>query len=310
MPGPQGRQTARLIHNSVVLSAYLRLARLPNVFTSMADALAGIAIARGGRVQGADLTLVAASALLYPAGMVLNDYFDRHVDARERPERPIPSGQIAPGVAAGLGFGLMAAGLAAAAVAGLPSLLAAAALAGAIVLYDAGAKSTPLGPFVMGLCRLLNVVLGLSVADAAWDALPVAAYVLPVGLGAYTALLTQLARDEVFGGTTRRARAVVGAMAALVSVYLVALCGLSPAGFTVPSLVFGAYLAVRGTGVFGPVWTTSDAGAIRRSIGGGILLMPAVDAAAVAASGQPLLAGAVWLLAVPAQILKRRIAMS
>ena len=31
---------------------------------------------------------------LYAAGMVLNDAFDAELDARERPERPIPSGRI------------------------------------------------------------------------------------------------------------------------------------------------------------------------------------------------------------------------
>jgi 4-hydroxybenzoate polyprenyltransferase len=293
-----------------VLAPYLRLARLPNVFTSMADALAGLAIARGGHLQPRDATIVAASALLYPAGMVLNDYFDRALDARERPERPIPSGQVRAGTAAVLGFGLLFAGIGAAALAGVPSLLVGSALAGAIVLYDAVAKATPAGPVVMGLCRLLNVALGLSVAETSVDAWPVAAFVLPMGLGLFTALLTLLARDEVHGGTARRARRVVSAFAVLVSVYLVILCGVSPAGLTLPSLIFAAYLLARGAAVYTPVWSASDARVIGRSIGGGILLMPAIDAAAVAASGHPLAAAMVLLLGVPAQVLKRWFAMS
>lgn len=35
-----------------------------------------------------------ASVSLYAGGVVLNDYFDREIDAKERPERPIPSGKV------------------------------------------------------------------------------------------------------------------------------------------------------------------------------------------------------------------------
>ena len=41
--------------------------------------------------------------LVMPA---LNDVFDRHVDAVERPERPLPSGRVAASHAAALGAGL------------------------------------------------------------------------------------------------------------------------------------------------------------------------------------------------------------
>ncbi len=38
--------------------------------------------------------LVAASTLLYASGVVLNDVFDLRRDARERPERPLPSRRV------------------------------------------------------------------------------------------------------------------------------------------------------------------------------------------------------------------------
>jgi 4-hydroxybenzoate polyprenyltransferase len=44
--------------------------------------------------------IVLASGCLYLAGIVFNDVFDRKVDARERPTRPIPSGVVPLGVAA------------------------------------------------------------------------------------------------------------------------------------------------------------------------------------------------------------------
>jgi 4-hydroxybenzoate polyprenyltransferase len=299
-----------------VISAYLRLARLPNVFTSMADVLAGLALARGGRIALTDLLLVGASGLLYPAGMVLNDFFDRHLDAVERPERPIPSGQVSARAAGLLGFALLAAGVGVAAMAGLPSLVTAVALAAAIVLYDAVAKATIAGPFVMGACRALNVGLGLSVAGVSVGglsvsaSLPLAALLLPLGLGLYTALLTLLARDEVHGGSLRRVRLLVAAIAGLGVGYVVLLGAGSPAGFTPPALVFYAYLLVRGTLNFAPVWTSSEGRVVGPSIGGGILLMPVIDAAAVAAAGHPLMAVAVFGLGVPAQLLRRRFAMS
>ena len=40
------------------------------------------------------LLLLVTSASLYLSGMVWNDIFDRHVDANERPNRPIPSGRV------------------------------------------------------------------------------------------------------------------------------------------------------------------------------------------------------------------------
>src|SRR5436309_2569438 len=80
----------------------LALVRPPNVFTAVADSLAGLVLARrAGPVLGdPGLWCLAASACLYLGGIALNDYFDRAVDAVERPERPIPSGSVPPAVAA------------------------------------------------------------------------------------------------------------------------------------------------------------------------------------------------------------------
>ena len=43
--------------------------------------------------------------------MYLNDAFDREVDARERPERPIPSGHVGRGSSSRIGFGLLGMGI-------------------------------------------------------------------------------------------------------------------------------------------------------------------------------------------------------
>src|SRR5256885_8345847 len=74
---------------------WLRLMRLPNVFTAIADVAMGYVFVQpsgpDGRVLGC---LMASSAALYTAGMVFNDVFDYAIDAKERPFRPIPSGQV------------------------------------------------------------------------------------------------------------------------------------------------------------------------------------------------------------------------
>ncbi|HWM84456.1 MAG TPA: UbiA family prenyltransferase, partial [Kofleriaceae bacterium] len=90
----------------MTLRALLTLCRIPNVFTAFANVAAGVLLARGGDFLLRDLLLVLASGCLYLAGMVLNDYFDRDWDALERPERPIPSGQVTPRAALVLGVAL------------------------------------------------------------------------------------------------------------------------------------------------------------------------------------------------------------
>lgn len=194
------------------LRAYLQLVRLPNVFTAMADVAMGIFVVRGESAgRGALLALVAASSLLYLAGMVLNDLFDREQDARERPERPIPSGRVSVRAAAWLGAELLLLGtglgwLASSLTGDLRSGIVATLLAAAVVAYDRWLKRTPLGPLAMGLCRALNVLLGMSAASAAWQA-PHA--LIAAGLGVYIAGVTWFARTEA--ATSRRA-ALAGAV--------------------------------------------------------------------------------------------------
>ncbi len=80
---------------------------------------------------------------LYAGGVVLNDFFDRRLDAIERPERPIPSGRVAAASAAALGTTLLVAGVAAASQATRDALFVAVAIAAFVVLYDARTKRHP-----------------------------------------------------------------------------------------------------------------------------------------------------------------------
>jgi 4-hydroxybenzoate polyprenyltransferase len=282
------------------------LLRIPNVFTAFANVVAGVCLVRGGSFQLRDIALVLASGALYSAGMVWNDYYDREVDAHERPDRPIPAGEISETAALLLGTFLLLSGLGLAAWHGLRPLLVAAALAAAILLYDASMKSTPFGPLSMGVCRALNVLLGLSAGDIQQLRLGL----LPLALGIFTLLITQLSRHEVFGAAPERLRGTLiglSALAGAVGLAWVGLAMLSLAGW--PSVVMAAavfgYVLWRGRQLFVPLESDVTPGKLGRAIGGGILMMPALDATFVAASGLPLAAAAVLAFTLPALLLKR-----
>ncbi|OPG10442.1 UbiA family prenyltransferase, partial [Microbispora sp. GKU 823] len=145
------------------MRAWLELVRAPAALSVPGDTLAGAAAAGRSARPG----LAAASVLLYWAGMALNDWSDRKIDAKERPERPIPSGRISPEGALGLAAALTGAGVATAAVfGGRRGFALAGLLAGAAWAYDLRLKHTAAGPAAMAACRVLDVLLGGGPAHA------------------------------------------------------------------------------------------------------------------------------------------------
>jgi 4-hydroxybenzoate polyprenyltransferase len=173
--------------------AYAQLLRLPNVFTAFADILMA-ACATGAIMGRMDLVfmLLASSGCLYCSGMVLNDIADRDEDARARPFRPIPSGRVSLRSAWILAVALMIAGMAFAAF--TPGVFVAFGLAIAIVAYDFVFKAASLGIINMGVCRALNVLLGLS---ADFDAVshPLQLHLMSV-ISVYIVGVTLFARTE------------------------------------------------------------------------------------------------------------------
>jgi 4-hydroxybenzoate polyprenyltransferase len=178
-----------------------QLVRLPNVFTAMADI--GMAALMCGALPSRlvpFVLLVLASSCLYCGGMVWNDYFDFEQDLRERPFRPLPSYRIALPTAARFGAFLLVAGVFFAALSGQRSegwdwsaAVVALLLVGAILLYDGWLKRTWAGPISMGLCRFLNVLLGLTVAV---DSIQTWGFVLALVIGTYIVGVTWFARKE------------------------------------------------------------------------------------------------------------------
>jgi 4-hydroxybenzoate polyprenyltransferase len=170
-------------------SPWPRLLRIPNLLTLPGDILAGALLS-----ASADwpllLPALAVSVCLYSAGLLYNDLADAAVDARERPDRPIPSGAVTPAAVRRAATLLLLPGL----LLAIPAraLPTAAFLALAILFYDFAAKKSALfGPVVMGLCRSLDLLLGAG--SAALSPAPLAAAAL---LGLYIAAVTALARRE------------------------------------------------------------------------------------------------------------------
>lgn len=135
------------------------LLRLPNLFTVPGDVLVGWCLA--GQRGGIPVLGIVASLCLYAAGLLLNDVCDAAVDARERPERPIPSGRVSRRTVFAWALSLSLAGLV---LAGSGIGMAGILLA-LIVAYDGGFKRIPgVGVLTMGACRGVNVLLGAAVS--------------------------------------------------------------------------------------------------------------------------------------------------
>jgi 4-hydroxybenzoate polyprenyltransferase len=177
------------------LSTLLKLGRVSNLPTVATNVLTGTVLA-GGAVGGWRTGLVLlAMALFYLGGMYLNDYCDRAIDARERPQRPIPAGDISAGMVGGAGLGMLGLGIALLAGTGFAAAVLGAGLALAILGYDAFHKGNPAAPVVMGLCRAF-IYGAAAVAVAGTISLNVA--VASLALLAYVAGLTYAARQERF----------------------------------------------------------------------------------------------------------------
>ncbi len=152
---------------------YLRLGRVSNLPTVWTNVAAGAVLSGMPLYPGTMVALLVALSLFYVGGMYLNDAFDRHVDARERPERPIPAGLVSARTVFILGFGMLAVAVVILAVAAWGGRWAGAgravasgvALAAAIIYYDVVHKRDPLSPLIMGLCRLLIYITAALVVS-------------------------------------------------------------------------------------------------------------------------------------------------
>ncbi len=179
--------------------AYLQLTRPANIITAWADVLAGVAASGFAVLDNPTpvIWLLLATTGLYGGGVVFNDVFDAELDAKERPERPIPSGRVSLWGATFLGCVLLITGVLAAAQVSWLSFSIACGVAAAALLYDAYGKHHPfLGPLNMGICRGGNLLLGVSILS---PMLRESWYLALIPI-TYIAAITAISQGEVHGG--------------------------------------------------------------------------------------------------------------
>ena len=258
---------------------YAQLLRLPNVFTAFADVLLGTLATAAWVVQPAgSALLLLASGCLYCSGMVWNDYFDFAEDKRDRPFRPLPSGKISRRTAAWLAAGLLLAGCAFAALAGIgpswnfrPALIAG-ILVAAILFYDAWLKCTPFGPLGMGACRFLNVLLAASLVEAS----PMVRLHLAAVVGIYIVGVTWFARAEAGRSQPNQLRGAALVMLAALLLAL-ALPVHRPEGTVTPAflyllVIFGFLIGVPIVKAIGKPEAAMVQAAVKRCVLGLIVL--------------------------------------
>lgn len=278
--------------------------RPANIVTAISDILAGIAISgfflSSPEDHSSVVWLILSTMGLYGGGVVMNDVFDADLDAIERPERPIPSGLISRAEATTLGVSLLVAGTVFAFLASVLSGILAMVIAVAALVYDRWAKhDSVLGPLNMGVCRGLNLLLGISilptsVADHWYLA------IVPI---IYIAAITMISRGEVHGGKkiTMYAAAVF---------YLAAMCGILYVslqhGQTIGTLLFILIWAFM---VFLPLKNAiskPEGRLIGRAVKAGVLALILMNAAWASAFGVTYLALIIILL-LPLSVLLARV---
>lgn len=177
------------------VAVYGRLGRISNLPTVWTNTVAGVVLAGGSLHEGGLPALLAAFTLFYTGGMFLNDAFDRDIDRRQRPDRPIPSGLVKPETVFAMGYGMLLLGIMMVAAVGFEQGWKPAAwallLASAILLYDAYHKENPYGPWIMALCRSLIYV---TAASALAGAVPMPALIGATTTYWYVAGLTYIAK--------------------------------------------------------------------------------------------------------------------
>ena len=254
------------------LHAALRLGRVSNLPTVWTNALAGALLA--GAALGAEFALaLLAFSLFYTGGMFLNDAFDAPWDARERPERPIPSGTAGAREVFLWGFGLLAAGVALLALFGTEAAMAGMALAGVVTFYDWHHKANPFSPVVMGLCRAL-IYLGAGLCYT--SVLPSSLWWGSLALLCYLIGLTYIAKQET----------------------LARVANLWPLAFLAVPVIYGASLGAAAYWILFCAWTVvalwflrrRQKGDIARAVVSLIAGISLLDALLIAGAGHPGLA--------------------
>ena len=259
---------------SISVAALLKLGRVSNLPTVWTNVLAATVIAGGNWESWRTGVLMWTMSLFYVGGMYLNDYFDRKIDAHERPERPIPAGEISAATVRMFGFGMLGLGVVVMAAMGVVPASTGVLLALAIVLYDAFHKGNPGAPIIMGACRAL---VYCSAAAVAIGSVPSAIVIAALALLAYVAGLTYAARQESLDR--------VGNLWPLLLLFAPMLLALPALGQgLLPALVYLALIGCTAYAIY-LLAARPMPGAVPRAVGLLIAGISLVDAAFLAGAG-------------------------
>lgn len=195
--------------------AWLDLTRASNLTTALSNALTGMVLGYMAALmtpvapirylsQGELLlTLITegwpvflAVAMLYTGGMILNDVVDADVDARERPERPIPSGRVSGRMARAAAIVLLIGAIFIMWGYGQTPGTWAMILVVLITLYNLLHKLFAGAAVLMGLCRAGLYVLPASIFATTPGAFWRVVAPFAIILGIYITLVTLMARRE------------------------------------------------------------------------------------------------------------------
>jgi len=148
----------------------ISLMRLPNCIMIGFSVIVGEMIATPIFSGQAALYGFLTGFLFLAASMVLNDYSDRHVDAINEPERPIPSGKVKPEQAIFFAIVLIAFGFLCASQTGILTLIVAAMSMAVAVAYNFKFKKTglPGNALVSANVALPFIYGGLVVSRPTW----------------------------------------------------------------------------------------------------------------------------------------------
>jgi len=150
------------------VGGFLNILRPVNSVMMGVGILVGVVIAGGFRssipLEYLALAFVTGFTLTGSA-MVINDYFDREIDAVNEPHRPIPSGEVKPNEAVVYSLLLSAVGLTAAFLTSLPSLAIAVFSWLIMMVYSAWGKRTGFpGNLMVSTCIALSFIYGGVIA--------------------------------------------------------------------------------------------------------------------------------------------------
>jgi 4-hydroxybenzoate polyprenyltransferase len=295
------------------LMGFARLARPANLPTAAADILAGIAI--GLYLTNIDviqfsvkhsenvLSLVFSSIALYAGGVVFNDVFDAELDAIERPERAIPSGLIPKQHAIYFGIVLLITGMVLAfncnILTGIISML----LTMAIIAYDGYFKRFGFaGPLNMGVCRGLNLLLGMAILGTLTN------WFISLVPVVYIFAITLISRGEVHGNN--RKHIVMAGILYTIVITSIAFIVVQETGKIVvlsPFLLFFGYM------IFSPLYKAYKDNSpknIKKAVIAGVLSLVIMNACWVAGFSSWYLALVVLLLLPLSMLLSKLFAVT